>query len=146
MDGALLEGQPLNAFFAQPSPAPGREGSAPPPQTAQGAPAPAGEGAPPQAPGGTFMLLLPLLLVVMMFITMRGQNKKQKQLESTLKAGDTVITSAGLIGKVTELNERTARLEIAPGVNVRILKSAISGVEGGETKDPTKEKAQEKKA
>jgi preprotein translocase subunit YajC len=92
-------------------------------------------------------MLLPILLI---FMTMRGQTKKQKQLESTLKTGDTVVTQSGLIGKILELNERTVKLEIAPGVNVRMLKSAIQGVDSGDPKPAdakdAKDAKQEKKA
>lgn len=94
------------------------------------------------------IMVLPILLI---FMTMRGQTKKQKQIESGLKTGDMVITQSGLIGKITELvGETRVKVEIAPGVNVRMLKSAISGVDGGEVKSDAKpdakEKPQEKKA
>ncbi|KYF95513.1 hypothetical protein BE20_45190 [Sorangium cellulosum] len=77
------------------------------------------------------MLALPLLLI---FVMTRSQNKKQKQLESNLKAGDRVVTQSGLIGKITDINPNSPRvkLEIAPGVNVQILKSAIQGQDPGE--------------
>lgn len=92
-------------------------------------------------------MLLPILLI---FMTMRGQTKKQKALESTLKTGDTVVSQSGLIGKILELNERTVKLEIAPGVNVRMLKSAIQGVDSGDPKPAdakdAKDAKQEKKA
>ena len=93
-------------------------------------------------------MILPILLI---FMTMRGQSKKQKQLEASLKTGDTVITQSGLIGKITEMGETRAKVEIAPGVTVRMLKSAIQGVDGGEAKpaeakDAKQEKPQEKKA
>jgi preprotein translocase subunit YajC len=88
----------------------------------------------------------------------RNQNKKQRQLESNLKTGDRVITQSGFIGKIIDINERSARvkLEIAPGVVVQIVKSTIQGVDAGEmsaeakagdkSKEPAKDKAQEKKA
>ena len=87
------------------------------------------------------ILLLPILLI---FMTMRGQSKKQKAIESGLKTGDKVITQSGLIGKIIELNERTVRLEIAPGVNVQMLKSAIQGPDGGDPK-PGDAKAKDEK-
>jgi preprotein translocase subunit YajC len=131
--------------------APGREG-APAPGVPGTAPA---EGAPVGSGGGTLggmsTLLIFVLPLLLFFMTMRGQSKKQKQIESTLKTGDTVITQSGLIGKVTELTETRVKLEIAPGVSVRMLKSAISGVDGGEQKPSeaskdAKDKPQEKKA
>jgi preprotein translocase subunit YajC len=76
--------------------------------------------------GMLVIMALPLLLLV--FMT-RNQSKKQKELEGSLKVGDRVVTQAGFIGKIMEMNERTAKLEIAPGVNVQMLKSAIQGPE-----------------
>lgn len=64
----------------------------------------------------------------------RNQNKKQKQLEEALKVGDRVVSQAGLIGRLVEVGERTVKLEIAPGVNVQVLKSAISGLDASDQK------------
>lgn len=107
--------------------------------TEPGAPAPAApqpgsgsEGAPPAGGGGLFgggfgsilFLLLPVLLI---FWMTRSQNKKQKDLEQSLKVGDRVVTRGGMIGKITKMSERTAELEIAPGVFVPFVKTAIEG-------------------
>jgi preprotein translocase subunit YajC len=89
-------------------------------------------------------LLIVVLPILLLFMTMRGQTKKQKQIESSLKTGDTVVTQSGLIGKITDMGETRVKLEIAPGVSVRMLKSAISGVDGGEQK--TTEAAKDKPA
>ena len=89
------------------------------------------------------VMALPLLLLVLMT---RNQSKKQKDLEGSLKVGDRVVTQAGFIGKIMDLNERTAKIEIAPGVNVQMLKSAIQGPEptadakAGASKDADKGK------
>ncbi len=148
----------MSSYSSQPT-APGREGTPPPTNTAT-APAdgpPAGGGAGPFGGGITPMLIM-VLPILLIFMTMRGQTKKQKQIESSLKTGDMVVTQSGLIGKVTEfLGETRVKVEIAPGVTVRMLKSAISGVDGGDTKTSDaksdakdapvgKDKPQEKKA
>jgi preprotein translocase subunit YajC len=93
-------------------------------------------------------LLIMVLPILLIFMTMRGQSKKQKQIEANLKTGDTVVTQSGLIGKVTEfIGETRVKVEIAPGVSVKMLKSAISGVDAGEAKAADKaDKPQEKKA
>ncbi|MBK8256193.1 MAG: preprotein translocase subunit YajC [Polyangiaceae bacterium] len=93
------------------------------------------------------VMALPLLLLV--FMT-RNQSKKQKELEASLKVGDRVVTQSGLIGKITELGERTARVEIAAGVSVTMLKTAIQGPDAptgtsGKEGDKDKEAAKEKK-
>lgn len=72
------------------------------------------------------VMALPLLLLI--FMT-RSQSKKQKALEGSLKVGDRVVTQSGLIGKITDLGDRTAKVEIAPGVAVQMLKTAIQGPE-----------------
>jgi preprotein translocase subunit YajC len=146
----------LSTYSSQPT-APGSQGSAPP-TSASTAPA---DSAPPggAAPfgGGIMPILIMVLPILLIFVTMRGQTKKQKQVESNLKTGDTVVTQSGLIGKVIEfVGDTRVRIEIAPGVTVRMLKSAISGVDGGDVKtdgkdakdakDATKDKPQEKKA
>ena len=144
----------MSTYFWQPT-APGREG-APPPTTTGTAPAdasPAGGGAAPFG-GGIMPMLIMVLPILLIFMTMRGNTKKQKQIESSLKTGDTVITQSGLIGKITEfVGESRVKVEIAPGVSVRMLKSAITGVDGGDTKSSdakdgkdAKDKPQEKKA
>jgi preprotein translocase subunit YajC len=79
------------------------------------------------------VILLPILLMVGMMIFMnRGEKKKRAALESQLKRGDRVITRSGIKGKLVELGESTAKVEIAPGVNVVMLKVAIEGVDPGE--------------
>jgi preprotein translocase subunit YajC len=127
----------MSTFFSQ-LPASGQQGPAPAPgQPVQGPPpsdAPPGGAAPMSGMTTILFMLMPILLIV---FTMRNQSKKQKAIEQNLKTGDTVVTQAGLIGKIIEMNERTVRLEIAPGVNVRLLKTAIQGIDAGDTKvDP----------
>jgi preprotein translocase subunit YajC len=129
----------VTSFHFQPADAPGRSGAAPAEaqgSTAQPAqPGGAGEGAPPASAwsgmGSMLFLLLPLALI---FFMTRNQNKKQKELESSLKVGDRVITRAGAIGKIVDISERTMRLELAPGVNVTFLKTAVEGLDTTEPK------------
>jgi preprotein translocase subunit YajC len=130
----------LSMYSSQPS-APGAASPAGPAPTTTGT-APA-EGPPPGtqpaggggAFGGPLSILIMVLPILLIFMTMRGQTKKQKQVEQGLKTGDTVVTQSGLIGKVTEfMGETRVKVEIAPGVTVKMLKSAISGIDSGEVK------------
>jgi preprotein translocase subunit YajC len=141
----------LQIFIAQPGKAPGRQdaepGSAPPPAaTGEAAPAPSGTpgtAVPPNGRGGGgmfdgmgMMLLLPLLLFGLMFLMNRNDKKRRAQLETGLKKGDRVLTRAGFIGKLTEVGDQTVRLELAPGVNVTMVKNSIEGL----ADDPNKPK------
>ena len=79
---------------------------------------------------GSYMSLLPLLLVfvVFYFFMIRPQMRKQKELKAyrdALKKGDKVITTGGMYGKITEISDLTINIEIAPNVSVKVDKFAI---------------------
>jgi len=86
--------------------------------------------------GGDNMLvqLLPfvLIFVIMYFLILRPQQKRTKdhqELVKNLRRGDTVITSGGLVGKVTKVvDDDQIEVEIADGVRVRQVRSMVSGV------------------
>ncbi|CAN5116821.1 preprotein translocase subunit YajC [soil metagenome] len=91
------------------------------------------------------MSLLPfaLIFVIMYFLILRPQQKKVKdhaELVKNIRRGDTVVTSGGLVGKVTKVvDEEQIEFEISDGVRVRQMRTMISGVR---TKgEPAKEKA-----
>ena len=74
------------------------------------------------------MFLLPFILF--MFFSNRSQTKKQKDMESKLKKGDRVVTNSGLVGKLVDpIEGRHARIEIAPGVKVQVLRTSIAGLD-----------------
>ncbi len=81
----------------------------------------------------SFMSLLPLVLmfVVLYFVMIRPQMKKQKEHRTMVEAlakGDEVATAGGLLGKVTKLGEQFVALELAPGVEVQVQRSAVTQV------------------
>jgi preprotein translocase subunit YajC len=76
----------------------------------------------------TGMLPLVLMFVVLYFVMIRPQMKKQKEHRAMLDAlakGDEVATAGGLLGKVTRLGEGYLSLEIASGVEVQLQRNAI---------------------
>lgn len=78
----------------------------------------------------SFMSLLPLVLmfVVLYFIMIRPQMKKQKEHRSMVEAlakGDEVATAGGLIGRVTKLGDTYLGVEVAPGVEVQLQRTAV---------------------
>ncbi len=88
-----------------------------------------GGAAPAAAPGGGMMMILPLLIMVpFLFLTFRRQKKEQQQREK-LKKGDRVVGTSGLIGELMELDERFAKVKIAPGTTVQMLASSIAPLE-----------------
>ncbi len=86
--------------------------------------------------GGSDMImsLLPfvLIFVIMYFLILRPQQRRVKQhqeMVKNLRRGDTVITSGGMIGKVTKVvDDEQVEVEIADGVRVRQMRGMISDV------------------
>jgi preprotein translocase subunit YajC len=86
--------------------------------------------------GGDNMLvsLLPFILifVIMYFLILRPQQKRQKQHQEMVKnvrRGDTVVTSGGLIGKITKVvDDDQIEVEVADGVRVRQMRSMVADV------------------
>ncbi len=76
----------------------------------------------------TSMLPLVLMFVVLYFVMIRPQMKKQKEHRAMIDAlakGDEVATAGGLLGKVTKLGDGFLAVEIASGVEVQLQRSAV---------------------
>ncbi|SIQ71936.1 MULTISPECIES: preprotein translocase subunit YajC [unclassified Bosea (in: a-proteobacteria)] len=90
----------------------------------------------PGAGGGTDMLiqLVPFLLifVIMWFLIIRPQQRRAKahqELIKNVRRGDTIVTSGGLIAKVSKvIDDAEVEAEIAEGVRVRIVRGMIQDV------------------
>ena len=82
--------------------------------------------------GMLFPLLIVLPFLFIMFWSSRSQQKKLQKTLAELKKGDRVVTQSGLIGKLVEIGDRYAKVEVAPGVKVELLKSGLIGKDTGE--------------
>ena len=74
-----------------------------------------------------------LIFVIMWFLIIRPQQRRVKAHQEMIKnvrRGDTVVTSGGIIGKVTKVTEDSAdiEVEIAEGVKVKVARAMISDV------------------
>ncbi|MBB2485276.1 preprotein translocase subunit YajC [Mitsuaria sp. WAJ17] len=83
-----------------------------------------------QGPESSLMGMLPLVLmfVVLYFVMIRPQMKRQKEHKAMIEAlakGDDVVTSGGLLGKVAKLDENFVNLEVASGVEIKVQRSAV---------------------
>ena len=78
----------------------------------------------------TFLPLV-VLLPAMYFFMFRPQSqraKKHQALLAGMKRNDTVVLTSGVIGKVTRIEDAEVMVEIATGVNVRVVKTMITEV------------------
>ncbi len=82
--------------------------------------------------GGGMMTIgyVVVLLAIMYFLLIRPQQKQakeHKELVGSLKKGDEVVTQSGIIGRIHTVADREIVLEVASGVRVRFLKTAVQG-------------------
>jgi preprotein translocase subunit YajC len=78
-------------------------------------------------------MVFPLVLIFVIFyvLMIRPQQKRMRQHQDMLgavKPRDTAVTTGGLIGKVTKVDDNEVELEIAQGVRVRVIKTMPSDV------------------
>ncbi|WP_047193388.1 preprotein translocase subunit YajC [Caldimonas brevitalea] len=80
--------------------------------------------------GSSLMSMLPLVLmfVVLYFIMIRPQMKKQKEHKAMIEAlakGDEVVTAGGVLGKVSKLGETYVHVDVSNGVEIQVQRSAV---------------------
>jgi len=83
------------------------------------------------ASGSAWMQLLPLVLifVVFYFLLIRPQTKRAKEhreMVGKLASGDEVVTTGGLLGRITEVGDNFLTVEVADGVRVKVQKFQVA--------------------
>jgi preprotein translocase subunit YajC len=96
---------------------------------AQAAPAATATDGPMGALGGLGgMLPLVLMFVVLYFVMIRPQMKRQKEHKAMIDAlakGDEVVTTGGMLGKISKIGETYMTVEIASGVEIQVQRGAV---------------------
>ena len=93
-----------------------------------------------QSTGSTGSMLIPMIVMVgifylVLFLPMRRRQRKLDALLANLKAGDKVVTNAGVIGIITGLSDATVTLRVKPdNVKIEFARSAVSGIAQEEDK------------
>jgi len=98
--------------------------------------------------GGGFAAFLPfiLIMVVIYFLMIRPQSKRQKekrQMLDNIKKGDRVITIGGIHGSVAGIknNGKVVVLKVDKNMNITVNKTAVAGLAGNVTEEDTQIKA-----
>lgn len=99
------------------------------------------------APDGGLMGFVPLILifVIFYFLLMRPQIKRAKEhrkMVESLGKSDEIVTSGGLLGRITKMDDNFLTLEIADGVRVKVQKTAVSSLLPKGTLKESKESAE----
>src|SRR6476660_7149379 len=87
----------------------------------------------PASPGGGLLGMLPFvfLIVIMYYVMIRPQMRRQKEqqkLVSALKTGDRVVTASGIHGLISNVKETTVIVKVADNVKIEMEKSAVTNV------------------
>jgi preprotein translocase subunit YajC len=82
--------------------------------------------------GSSFSAFIPLILMfgIFYFLLIRPQQRKAKQqreMISSLKKGDKVVSSGGLHGVITGLTDDVVTMEIAPKIRVKVSRGSVAG-------------------
>ena len=80
---------------------------------------------------------LPFALILGIFyflilLPMKRRQKKVQEFQDTLKVGDKVVTTSGIYGQITRLNEKSVQIQIADKVRIEVARAAVGGYQGQE--------------
>jgi preprotein translocase subunit YajC len=78
-----------------------------------------------------FALILGIFYFLIL-MPMKNRQKKVQAFQDALKTGDKVITTGGLYGRITKVNDKSVQLEIADKVRIEVARSAVGGYQGQE--------------
>jgi preprotein translocase subunit YajC len=92
---------------------------------------------PGQANQSFWVSLMPFVLMIGIFyvlvlLPMRRRQKKIQDFQTALKAGDRIITTSGIYGVITRLDDKSVEVQIADRVKVDVARAAIGGYQGEE--------------
>ena len=69
-----------------------------------------------------FLILLP----------MKRRQKKVQEFQESLKVGDKIVTTGGIYGQITKVNDKSVQLQIADKVRIEVARAAVGGYQGQE--------------
>jgi preprotein translocase subunit YajC len=98
-------------------------------------------------PGGglvQFAFMIGMFFLAMYFLVIRPQSKRakeHKQLLESLSKGDEIVTSGGVLGRITDVDENFLQVDVAPGVSIKVQKQAVTQLmpKGTMTSDRSKQ-------
>jgi preprotein translocase subunit YajC len=85
-------------------------------------------------PGG-LVSFLPFALIlgifyVLILMPMQRRQKKVAEFQSALKVGDKIVTTGGIYGQITRVNDKSVQLQVADKVRIEIARASVGGYQG----------------
>ena len=88
----------------------------------------------PGQPSGLIQFLpFAMILAIFYFLILMPMKRRQRKIQefqSALKVGDNIVTTSGIYGQITRLNEKSVQLQIAEKVRIEISRAAVGGYQG----------------
>jgi preprotein translocase subunit YajC len=86
---------------------------------------------------GGLIQVLPVAMIVGIFyflilLPMKRRQKKVQEFQEALKVGDKIVTTGGIYGQITRLNDKTVQVQIADKVRIEVARAAVGGIQGQE--------------
>src|SRR6478672_6061828 len=87
-------------------------------------------------PGG-LVSFLPFALILVIFyvlilMPMQRRQKKVQEFQGSLKVGDKIVTTSGIYGQITRVNDKSVQLQIADKVRIEVARASVGGYQGQE--------------
>jgi len=87
--------------------------------------------------GNGLLLILPYALVLAIFylivlMPMQKRQKKVQAFQEALKVGDKIVTTSGIYGQITRLNDKSVQVQIADKVRIEVARASVGGYQGQE--------------
>jgi len=86
---------------------------------------------------GGLLSFLPFAIILAIFyflilMPMQRRQKKVQEFQSALKVGDKIITTGGMYGQITRVNDKSVQLQVADKVRIEIARASVGGFQGQE--------------
>jgi preprotein translocase subunit YajC len=86
---------------------------------------------------GQLGAFLPFALILAIFyflilMPMQRRQKKVQEFQDSLKAGDKIVTTSGIYGQITKVNDKSVQLQIADKVRIEVARASVGGYQGQE--------------
>jgi len=90
-------------------------------------------GAPGQTAGWIQFVPFALILAIFYFLILQPMKRRQKKIQEfqdALKVGDKIVTTSGIYGQITRVNDKSVQVQIADKVRIEIARQAVGGYQG----------------
>lgn len=86
---------------------------------------------------GGLLSFLPFAIIlgifyVLILMPMQRRQKKVQEFQDALKVGDKIVTTGGIYGQITKVNDKSVQLQVADKVRIEIARASVGGYQGQE--------------